>query len=279
MGNHALDSNPPNSPIDITAHASDWLWAVFSIMALADLLMVGWSFKRPRGTRAFHHIAIAVLTITSLDYFAMASDLGSTPVATEFRGGGARAIWFSRYIDWTLTAPLLLLILLLGTGVPLSEMFMTLFMSIFMIVSALIGTLVPSTYKWGFFTFAVSALFYIWYHIIFPSTAAATFLGSGVGRGFRIHSLGLMFIWGLYPICWGLSEGGNVITPTGEMVFYGVLDLITKPLFLFAYVRQVGTIEYDTWGLQSGKTSQFGAGRAAQSEKERMRAQEAANAA
>jgi len=78
---------------------------------------------------------------------------------------------------------------------------MTLFMSIFMIVSALIGTLVPSTYKSGFFTFAVSALFYIWYHIIFPSTAAAMFLGSGVGRGFR------MFIW-------GLSEGGNVITPT-----------------------------------------------------------------
>jgi len=257
MSNHALDSNPPNSSIDITTHGSDWLWAVFAIMTLADLAMIGWSFMRPRGTRAFHHIAIAILTITALDYFAMASDLGSTPVATEFRGGGTRAIWFSRYIDWTLTAPLLLLLLLLGTGVPISEMFIILFMSVFMVVSALLGALTRSSYKWGFFTFAVAALFYIWYHVAFPSRGSAKFLGSGVGGGFRTHSLGLMFVWGLYPICWGLSEGGNVISSNGEMVFYGILDLITKPLFLFAYVRHVGTVGYDTWGFHSGKVSQF----------------------
>jgi len=271
MANHALDSNPPNAPIDITTHASDWLWAVFSIMTLADLLMIAWSFRRPRGTRAFHHVAIVILTITALDYFAMASDLGSTPVRTEFRGGGARAIWFSRYIDWALTAPLLLLILLLGTGISLSEMFLTLFMAVFAVVSGLIGALVPSTYKWGFFTFALASLFYIWYHVIFPSTAAAAFLGSHVRSGFRMHSIGLMLIWGLYPICWGLSEGGNVITPTSEMVFYGILDLLTKPLFLFAYVRHISSVDYGLFGLQSGKNSQFGSGRTSLGEKERLR--------
>ena len=139
-------------------------------------------------------------------------------------------------------------------------MFITLFMAVFMVISALIGALVPSSYKWGFFTFSVCALIFIWYHVIFPSTKSASFLGSNIGTGFRRHSFGLMFIWGLYPICWGLSEGGNVISPTSEMVFYGILDLITKPLFLFAYVRQVSTVDYGVWGLQSGKTSQFGNG-------------------
>jgi len=139
-------------------------------------------------------------------------------------------------------------------------MFITLFMAVFMVVSALIGALVTSSYKWGFFTFAVCALIFIWYHVIFPSTKSASFLGSNIGTGFRTHSFGLMFIWGLYPICWGLSEGGNVISPTREMIFYGILDLITKPLFLFAYVRQVSTVDYALWGLQSGKTSQFGTG-------------------
>lgn len=33
----ALGSNPPNAPIDITTHGSDWLWAVFALFALADL--------------------------------------------------------------------------------------------------------------------------------------------------------------------------------------------------------------------------------------------------
>jgi len=148
-----------------------------------------------------------------------------------------------------------------------------------MVVSALIGSLVPSTYKWGFFTFSVSALFFIWYHVLFPSTSAASFLGQDIGFGYRLHSIGLMFIWGLYPICWGLSEGGNVISPTGEMVFYGVLDIIAKPLFLFAYVRQVSTIDYGTWGFQSGKTSQFGAGggRTVSESKERMRTEENAS--
>jgi bacteriorhodopsin len=167
--------------------------------------------------------------------------------------------------------------LLLGTGVPLSELFMTIFASIFMVVSALVGALIPSTYKWGFFTFAVLAGLFIAYHVIFPSTAATDFLGSGIASGFRRHSIVLMFIWMLYPICWGLSEGGNVISPTGEMIFYGILDLITRPLFLFAYVRQVGTVDYGVWGFQSGKVSQFSGGRNTNAEKERMRAEDAAN--
>ena len=34
-------------------------------------------------------------------------------------------------------------------------------------------------------------------------------------------------VWILYPVAWGLSEGGNVIQPDSEAVFYGILDLIT----------------------------------------------------
>ncbi|RAL68304.1 hypothetical protein DID88_007034 [Monilinia fructigena] len=37
-----------------------------------------------------------------------------------------------------------------------------------------------------------------------------------------------MFLWFLYPIAWGLSEGGNVISGDSEAVFYGVLDVLAK---------------------------------------------------
>jgi bacteriorhodopsin len=41
----------------------------------------------------------------------------------------------------------------------------------------------------------------------------------------------LTLIWLLYPVAWGLSEGGNVIHPDSEAIFYGVLDICAKPIF------------------------------------------------
>lgn len=39
------------------------------------------------------------------------------------------------------------------------------------------------------------------------------------------------FLWTLYPVAWGLCEGGNVISPDSEAVFYGILDCLAKPVF------------------------------------------------
>lgn len=113
----------------------------------------------------------------------MASNLGATPIAAEFRGGETRQIWvcsarlpliprthrslsqYVRYIQWFITFPTLLLSMLLATGLPLSDIVTTIFMSLVIVVSGLIGALVHSTYKWGYYVFGVVALFYIWYVI------------------------------------------------------------------------------------------------------------------
>jgi bacteriorhodopsin len=47
-------------------------------------------------------------------------------------------------------------------------------------------------------------------------------------------SLYFTTMWLLYPIAWGVSEGGNVIPPDSEAVFYGVLDIMTKRESLLA---------------------------------------------
>jgi bacteriorhodopsin len=41
----------------------------------------------------------------------------------------------------------------------------------------------------------------------------------------------ILFFWSIYPIAWGLCEGSNVLSVTDEMIFYGVLDIFTKPIF------------------------------------------------
>ena len=59
----------------------------------------------------------------------------------------------------------------------------------------------------------------------------------------------------LYPIAWACSEGANVISPTSEMVWYGVLDLLLGPFFLFFFIFGIRNIEYASFGLQSWKYS------------------------
>jgi len=66
-----------------------------------------------------------------------------------------------RYIQWFINAPLILLMLLLTTGLPLSDLFLTIFMIIVTVVAGLVGALTPTSYKWGFFVFGVLALFYV----------------------------------------------------------------------------------------------------------------------
>lgn len=68
-----------------------------------------------------------------------------------------------RYIQWFITFPLELLALLLATGLSLSDITTTLFMSEVTVVSLLVGALTHSTYKWGYYTFGIAALFYVWY--------------------------------------------------------------------------------------------------------------------
>lgn len=96
----SLQRNPPNSQIHITNHTSDWLWAVFAIMLLSDLVFIFLSHRRPLGGRVFHQLPIIILTTATIAYFAMASDLGAAPVMVEFARGWSggvptRAIWVS----------------------------------------------------------------------------------------------------------------------------------------------------------------------------------------
>lgn len=57
----------------------------------------------------------------------------------------------------------------------------------------------------------------------------------------------------MYPLCWALSEGANIITVTAEMIWFGILDLLAGPVFLFFFLYKLRGVDYAAFGLQSGK--------------------------
>ncbi|KAK4703985.1 hypothetical protein P7C70_g2229, partial [Phenoliferia sp. Uapishka_3] len=311
LGNQALFYNPLVANIDITTHASDFLWAVFSIMAFSSIALLFLAGRQPIGQRAFHQLAAVICATASVAYFCMASDLGATPIRVEYIRSGTlganwvaagvlhptRSIWvsssirfaksgltftdgfllrqYARYIDWVITTPLLLLELLLTTGLPLSEIFTVLFFDEVMIVTGLIGALVYSQYKvssqhlnrrqqrsfcsthsqWGLFALGCAAEFYIWWVLFGPARSSATRLGTEFKKAYLGSAILLSFLWLLYPVCWGLADGGNVITPTSEMVFYGILDVIAKPVFCFYHCLMMLKCDYALLRFRSGKVS------------------------
>lgn len=141
------------------------------------------------------------------------------------------------------------------------------------VVCGLAGALTATSYKWGFFVLGVAALFYIWsvyihynHHssIILITLISRTVLlfhgprttfnaGAGVRSGYVRGAGFVAFFTMLYPIAWGCSEGGNLISPTHEMIWYGILDLILGPLFLYYFVWGLRNVDYGLFGLHSGK--------------------------
>ncbi|KAK0632471.1 FDD123 protein [Immersiella caudata] len=233
-GNHAIDANAgiaPQATIAITSHGSDLYFTVCAIMGAATLVIWLLSLPAPASHRIFHNLLAGATFISCIANFAMGSNLGQTPVITEFRRSGTREVFYARYIEWIVTAPLLLSALLLTARVPVALIVGAIGASWVAIACGLIGALVPTSYKWGFATFGVSALLFVFWQVLWDGRRLACAVGGPVRKTYTSSASILVFIWMLYPVAWGLAEGGNVIHPDSEAVFYGVLDIFAKVVF------------------------------------------------
>jgi len=253
---NALSLNPSAADISITTHGSIWYWTVFSIMIASVVAFSGLSFAAPKGQRIFHYLTTAIVLVTAVSYFTMAADLGSTPIAVEFKDPGlTRQIFYARHIQWFLTTPLILLDLLLLAGLSWSNILFTLFAGDVSVVLILFASLTSSNYKWGYFTMAVGAFGYIIWQVAFIGRSSALLIGADVHRYYFPLGGITLFIFALYYVAFGLSEGGNVITPDSEGAFYGVLDVITTTGFGLYLLLSLRALDFSKLGLT--ETSRF----------------------
>ncbi|KAF9770771.1 hypothetical protein IL306_011641 [Fusarium sp. DS 682] len=100
---YALDVNPDivngqRSDINITVRGSDWYWAVCAVMTVSTFAFLGLGMRKPRTDRIFHYITAGITMIASIAYFSMASNLGWTPIAVEFRRSNHHVAGYYREI-------------------------------------------------------------------------------------------------------------------------------------------------------------------------------------
>lgn len=75
-------------------------------MTCATIAFLALGHMKRRSDRIFHYITAAITMVAAIAYFTMASNLGFTPIAVEYRrsdpkvSGINREIFYVRYIDW-----------------------------------------------------------------------------------------------------------------------------------------------------------------------------------
>ena len=58
----------------------------------------------------------------------------------------------------------------------------------------------------------------------------------GIARDYIILASWPNVLWLLYPVAFGLSDGGNRIGVTGSFIFFGILDILMIPVFCFLFI-------------------------------------------
>jgi len=139
--------------------------------------------------------------------------------------------------------------LLLTAGLPWPTIVWVIFMDWVMIITGLIGALTPSRWKWGWWTFGCFAMFYVFYALAGIGRSRAKLLGQDVYRTYMMCGVLTLGVWLLYPVAWAVSEGANIIPPDSEAVFYGVLDLLAKPVFSMMLIAGHWNIDPERLGL------------------------------
>ncbi|KAK8077507.1 hypothetical protein PG996_003677 [Apiospora saccharicola] len=229
--NQALDINPPAGNEAFSVHGSDWLWAVTAIYTILFIAFYAASFKPFSGEKIFHYIFSVALLVESITYFAWASDLGYsvvTVVNSKPVSGWTRQIFWVKYVNWVVEFPAIILSLGLLSGVSWATIVYNIFLSWIWVVSYLVSAYTTSNYKWGFYAFGTVAWIMLAFNTLGHGGTSAKRVG--LSRDHYVLSGWVNLLWLLYPIAFGLSDGGNTIGVTPSAIFFGVLDVLLVPV-------------------------------------------------
>jgi len=207
----------------------------FSIMSVASLAIYATGRKtQPSGHHTLLHASVPFIAATA--YLAMAFGLG-----TLVNPDGS-ATYLARYVDWSVTTPILLsgLVLLAfheqgKTGEIGGYLTSIIVLDVLMIVTGLISSLAaPSLAKWIWYGWSCVAFLGVLYLLWGPLRALARSRGEALGAAYGKNLVFLTVIWFLYPIVFLVGpEGMKLITDPASVWAFLIMDVIAKVVYAF----------------------------------------------
>ncbi|MCJ1325314.1 hypothetical protein MMC10_001977 [Thelotrema lepadinum] len=221
------------------------LWVVFVIMVISSLAMYTMAYRVPASKRLFHIITAFITTFAAISYYAMAVGDGvydNVIKFTESHGNGipdtyyyqSREVYWARYVDWSVTTPLLLLDLSFLAGLSGANILVAVVADLVMILTGLFAGLAKDdSVSWGYYAMACIAYLVVVYQLAFNGRAAVAGKDSKTATFFTSIAGFTLLLWTAYPIIWGVADGSRILAVDGEIIGYAVLDVLAKPVFGF----------------------------------------------
>lgn len=159
-----------------------------------------------------------------------------------------RQVFWARYIDWSVTTPLLLLELAFLAGMNGANILVTIVSDVIMVLLGLFAAFGSTDgQKWGYYAIACIAYFVIVYQLVITGRQAAMTKDSQTAKLFASIGGFVWILWTLYLIVWGIGDGARKWSVDTEIIAYAVLDVLAKPVFgfwlLFAHRRNAVALD------------------------------------
>ncbi|KAK0732621.1 hypothetical protein B0T21DRAFT_291618 [Apiosordaria backusii] len=225
--NDAWRTHPPSGNQYLSDNGSNWLFAVTALFGVTTLALFAHKFRARSGERFFHYLFIIAAFVGLVTYYAQACDLGWDLIrqANQLdRSGPLRQIFWPKYVFWVVAFPAVVVALGVLSGVSWATILFNVFLTWIWQLSYLAAAYTPSNYKWGFFAWGLLAHLFLAYSTLGHSLKNATRVG--VRSDYTKLAGYANLLWLIYPIAWGLSDGGNVIGVTASFIWFGILDLL-----------------------------------------------------
>ena len=210
----------------------------FVIMSVSSLILYAKGSKAPEiRHHTYFHASVPFIAATA--YLAMF--LGAGVVTTA----DGVTTFVARYLDWSVTTPILLAGLVLAGlhehGRAAGILVAIVVLDVMMIVAGLASSLTAATdaklawYLWSCAAF-VGVLYVLWAPV--RSFSAAE--GGRMNEAFQANLVFLTVVWFLYPIVFALApEGLKVISAAASATAILVLDVIAKVVYAFSAAANI----------------------------------------
>ncbi|KAI9739666.1 MAG: hypothetical protein M1834_006384 [Cirrosporium novae-zelandiae] len=222
------------------------LWVVCILMGLSSLAFYALAWRTPVQKRILHILTAFITTFAFISYYAMAIGDGvSYHSYTETHKSKLhhgpdysqkynREVYWARYVDWSLTTPLLLIDLALVAGLNGASILVAVIADLIMILTGLFSAFAKDgAPTWGFYAIACIAYLTILWHLIYNGRAIAMSRDARTGKFFTAIAGFTFVIWTIYPIIWGFADGSHHLSLDSEIIIYAILDILAKPVFGF----------------------------------------------
>lgn len=191
------------------------LWVVFVLMTIAAATFASLSWKVPVSRRLYHVVATLACIVGALSYFAMATGQGAQMRCGRvehapgnghdhsYRSTGVcREVYWTHYVDWIVSTPMLLLGLCLLAGVDGAHTVMAIAADIVMKLAGLFAALgrKHTGQRWGWYVIAWIAYLCVIWHVAVHGSRTVKARGSGVAGVFGSLALYALVLWTIYPM-------------------------------------------------------------------------------